>query len=188
MLQYDRVRETADAITEMSTRMVELLADIDKVLNLNSNLSIPWSNFVGKVVTADGTANTLTSTAHGWANGTPVRLAVSTGGALPTSLTANTTYFVVSTAANTFQLATAVGGAAIDFTGNGTGTITAYNWPDYVQLESNGNLNGRSYDAAQVSNAVGSLDWVRKLLTNQTMTGSQGDHRGNLNQLARAQG
>jgi hypothetical protein len=56
--------------------------------------------------------------------------------------------------------------------------------PAYINEEANGNLSGRMFSRQQVSNAIGSLDWVRKLLTNQAMTGSQGDHLGNLNQLA----
>lgn len=60
--------------------------------------------------------------------------------------------------------------------------------PAYITEEANGNLSGRTFSRQAVSNAIGSLDWVRKLLTNQSMTGSQGDHLGNLNQLARPLG
>jgi SAM-dependent MidA family methyltransferase len=56
--------------------------------------------------------------------------------------------------------------------------------PAYITEEANGNLSGRTFTRQEVANAIGSLDWVRKLLTNQTMTGSQGDHLGNLNKLA----
>lgn len=47
-----------------------------------------------------------------------------------------------------------------------------------------GNIQGRAFTRQDVSNAIGSLDWIRKLLANQVMTGSQGDHLGNLNKLA----
>lgn len=55
--------------------------------------------------------------------------------------------------------------------------------PAYINEEANGNLSGRLFSRQAVANAIGSFDWFRKLLTNQLMTGSQGDHLGNLNQL-----
>lgn len=60
--------------------------------------------------------------------------------------------------------------------------------PAYINEEANGNLQGKQFSRQEVSNAIGSLDWVRKLLTNQSMTGSQGDHLGNLNKLVRPLG
>lgn len=57
--------------------------------------------------------------------------------------------------------------------------------PAYIDEAANGNLSGRLFTRQQVSNAIGSLDWVRKLLTNQSMTNSQGNHVGNLTHLAR---
>lgn len=52
--------------------------------------------------------------------------------------------------------------------------------PAYIDEDASVNLSGYSFTRQEVSNAIGSLDWVRKLLTNQSMTGSQGDHLGNL--------
>ena len=66
----------------------------------------------------------ITWTAHGLANGSPINLI--TTGVLPTGLTAGTTYFVVSSAANTFSLALTVGGAAITTSGTQSGVHTAY--------------------------------------------------------------
>ena len=60
--------------------------------------------------------------------------------------------------------------------------------PAYINEQANGNLEGRYYTRQEVANAIGSLDWVRKLLGNQAMTGSQGDHLGNLNKLVRPLG
>lgn len=60
--------------------------------------------------------------------------------------------------------------------------------PAYITEQANGNLQGKTYARQDVSNAIGSLDWIRKLLTNQSMTGSQGDHLGNLNKLCRPLG
>lgn len=60
--------------------------------------------------------------------------------------------------------------------------------PAYITEDANGNLSGRQFSRAEVANAIGSLDWLRKLMTNQSMAGSQGDHLGNLNHLARPLG
>lgn len=74
-------------------------------------------------LTASG--STITSTAHGLVAGQPVRFS-NTGGALPTGLTAGTTYYVISTSltANTFQVSATPGGTAIATTGAGTGVHT----------------------------------------------------------------
>lgn len=65
----------------------------------------------------------VTRAAHGKANGTPV--AFTTTGALPTGITAGTVYYVVSAAADTFQVAATVGGAAINTSGSQSGVHSA---------------------------------------------------------------
>lgn len=65
--------------------------------------------------------------AHGLAAGTPVKF--TTTGALPTGLTASTTYYVVNPAANDFQVAATPGGAAINTTGTQNGVHTATTVP-----------------------------------------------------------
>lgn len=62
----------------------------------------------------------VTSTSHGLANGK--RVIFQTTGALPTGITANTVYFVVNAAANTFQISATSGGAAIATSGTQSGT------------------------------------------------------------------
>lgn len=61
----------------------------------------------------DLTANTIKQVAHGYANGDQV---VFLGGTPPGGLTEGTTYFVVSAATDTYQVAATAGGAAIDLT------------------------------------------------------------------------
>jgi hypothetical protein len=65
----------------------------------------------------------ITWNAHGLQNGQPV--VFTTTGALPTGLTAGTTYYVINAATNTFQVAATVGGAAINTSGVQSGTHTA---------------------------------------------------------------
>jgi hypothetical protein len=68
----------------------------------------------------------FTHTTHGLLNGSPVRLACTGGGSLSANFTAGTTYYAVSVATNTYQLAATVGGAAINAGGANTcGTTTA---------------------------------------------------------------
>lgn len=180
-LQQTRVIEVAAAIAQVSNELARVLARVNQVLEHNSDQAIDWSMPAPKTFTAATATDVLTATAHGMANGQKVRLS-NAGGALPAGLLAGTDYYVVNAAANTFQVSTGVGGAAATFTTDGTGTHTCQPVPNYMDLESNGNLKDKAYTPAAVSNAIGSLDQVRRLLTNQAAT--TGDHLGNLNQLA----
>lgn len=58
------------------------------------------------------------------ANGVAVTLSVSSGGALPTGLTAGTTYYIINATAYSCNLAATVGGTAINTSGYQAGTIT----------------------------------------------------------------
>lgn len=69
-------------------------------------------------------AETFTATTHGLSNGQNVQVRVSAGGSYPGGFAVDTEYYVVGAAANTFQLATTVGGSAIDITSVGTGAVT----------------------------------------------------------------
>lgn len=69
----------------------------------------------------------VTWNGHGLANGDVVTF--STTGTLPTGLSPDTPYYVVSASANTFSVAATPGGAAIDTTGAGSGTHTALGMP-----------------------------------------------------------
>lgn len=60
--------------------------------------------------------------------------------------------------------------------------------PAYITEDAKGNITGKQYSRQDVANAIGSINWIRSLLTNQSMAGSQGDHLGNLNKLARPLG
>ena len=77
-------------------------------------------------VTGTESTNVINATAHGLPNGTPVKFTALTGGA---GLTAGPSYYVVTTAADTFQLALTPGGTAINFTTNITAaSISAAVW------------------------------------------------------------
>lgn len=65
-------------------------------------------------------ADTFTAPGHGFVNGNRVRVF---GDNLPTGLTHGGSYYVISVSGDTFQLSATQGGAAINLTGAGSGTI-----------------------------------------------------------------
>jgi hypothetical protein len=83
------------------------------------------NNVVTNVVTFDNTTDKVAFTAHPFVVGDPVKFS---GGVMPTGLTAGVTYFVTAPTANDFKLATtlaaALAGTVINFTTDGSGTIT----------------------------------------------------------------
>lgn len=76
----------------------------------------------------------VTVTAHGLVDGQRVYF---TGGTAPTGLSLSTRYYVINATSSTFQLALTKGGAAINFTTDGTGTRTAFN-PNFTLGEGGG--------------------------------------------------
>lgn len=82
-----------------------------------------YGPLAGGTFTAADTGDLFTATSHGMANGTKVAFKTEPGGSLPTGITANTVYFVVSSTTNTFQVAATSGGTAIVLTANGQGVF-----------------------------------------------------------------
>jgi hypothetical protein len=76
------------------------------------------------VTISNASPGVVTWTANGLTNGDMIMF--TTTGALPTPLVAGRTYFVVSQATNTCQLAASPGGTAINTSSAGSGTHTAY--------------------------------------------------------------
>lgn len=103
--------------------------------NTSSGYIIPWANEVYDTSNIHGVSSTVTITiaspgvvtwtGHTFANGEPI--VFSTTGALPTGLTAGTTYWIINQAANTFQVSATPGGAAINTSGSQSGTHTGTN-------------------------------------------------------------
>jgi len=101
-------------------------------------ISTVWGNGTGagdKIHVRSATSSTVTITIaspgviswtnHRLTSGAPV--VFSTTGALPTGITAGTTYFVISSGltADAFQISTTVGGSAVNTSGSQSGTHTA---------------------------------------------------------------
>jgi len=107
------------------------------------------------VTISNGADATVTWPGHGFAAGTPVVL--STTGALPTGLTAGTTYYVVAPTTDAFSLAATPGGSAIATSSAGSGTHTAVAVPvgetDYIAgFAMLGTKTGGGSDASRLVN------------------------------------
>ena len=107
--------------------------------------------------TVDSSTNVVTSTAHGFANDSTVRF---TSNLAPGGLTAGSTYYVVSSTTNTFQLASSSGGSAIDITSTGSNVVfylIANGSKDYWDtIEDYNNNNGALSALATSPGSVGS--------------------------------
>jgi hypothetical protein len=83
-----------------------------------------WSTYAeSDAVTFQDTGDTVTLNSHGLQNGNIVSFTSITS---TTGITANTTYYVVNAAANTFQVASTSGGSALPLTTNGSGTMVRF--------------------------------------------------------------
>jgi len=74
----------------------------------------------GRAVTFTDAGDLVNLTAHGLSNGDEVAFSTIT---TTTGIVINTIYFVVNAAADTFQVASTLGGAALPLTTNGSGTV-----------------------------------------------------------------
>lgn len=71
----------------------------------------------------DVTNDTITSPAHGFVDNDIVRIFKHQGGTLPTGISEDTRYFVVSSATDTFKVSATQGGSAINITAVGSGFL-----------------------------------------------------------------
>lgn len=109
----------------------------------------------GTVTISNAEPGVVTWNGHGLPNGTPISF--STTGALPTGLTAGTTYYVVGSDTNTFSVAATPGGSAIATSSAGSGTHTAVAVPvgetDYIAAYAMyGTKTGGGSDASRLVN------------------------------------
>ena len=85
--------------------------------------------------TVDTSTDIITSASHGLSDGTIVHVASTA--TLPTGLSANTVYYVISSTSSTFKLSLTSGGSAIDISSTGSGTHSVYDEiqvPDFRSL------------------------------------------------------
>ncbi len=105
--------------------------------------SIAWLTNVTGITFSPSPTNNINWTSHGLAVGDPVQF-YCTGG-MPTGITAFTIYFVQSVvSASAFKIAATPGGAAISFTGSGSGTRYGYKNP-ITSYQASGALSGNPF-------------------------------------------
>lgn len=109
--------------TERSATTYETLFDqIVSLLTGTAAYAIRYGT--GTTCTGDAGTDTFTAVAHGLSNNTVVYF--TTTNTLPTGMSALTKYYIVNTAADTFQISTTLGGAAVDITSAGVGVHKVY--------------------------------------------------------------
>lgn len=92
-----------------------------------------WLATLSYTFTGANTGDLFTAPGHTLANGDRVILK---GSALPTGVSADTVYYVISMSGNTFQLSLTSGGAAIALTADGAGVV----WKLAPKTVSNGDI------------------------------------------------
>lgn len=83
--------------------------------------------------------NVITSTAHGYANGTPIRF--KTSGTMPIGISSSITYYVINAATDTFEISRTVGGPQVNIVTSGSGTHTFGRYYTLGEMVSDGGSN-----------------------------------------------
>jgi Baseplate J-like protein len=99
----------------------ELISEIDRVPGVDRVVSLLIGGGAGKAFTVAAATDKLTSTAHGFSNGDAVVLRAGLTPGFP--LVHGVVAYVRDVEANAFKLALTVGGAAINITSDGSGTV-----------------------------------------------------------------
>lgn len=99
-----------------------LLQDTNGLGFWNTAKSVSLTASTQITVTPAFGTGVFAATAHGLLNGQLVGL--NSSGTVPGNLNAAIKYFVTNAVADSFQLATSIGGLPVSFTDNGTGTVT----------------------------------------------------------------
>jgi surface protein len=157
---------------------------VTKAVTVNANTYIAMANTVGVTtgmiclgtglspgsysVTFDDATDTVGLTAHGLANGTKVAFNAITS---TTGIALNTVYYVVNTAANTFQVSATLGGAALPLTTNGTGSVRYTIYVSSVTANSSITITAKPYSTGATTATIRPVDIGPALLKNWTVVG-----------------
>lgn len=151
-----RVDQINSALSWINANLPGANVTVPVIIGGDFNLPPNYPRGTERSFTADSTTDALTSSAHGFSNGTAVALRNS-GGSAPGGLATGdalyaqaTVYYVRDATTNTFKLSAVPGGAAIDLTSNGTGShfVSATQWDlfqvSYVDLWQEGLRAGKA--------------------------------------------
>lgn len=131
-----------------------------------------WATYseVKTVTITNATPAVVSLTAHGYAIGQ--RLTFTTSGTLPTGLTANTTYFVsVVVNANSFQVATTLGGTSVATSSAGSGTHSVHTVDPVTGT--GGSISGLTFATSSSAPLIGNNSYTLAQ-TNATVVNGQG--------------
>jgi hypothetical protein len=117
------VLEFGEGYIRFHTQGSTLLAGTGAAFKSSATITSTISPTAATVTMTIAAPGVITWTGHTLTAGAPV--VFTTTGSLPTGITSGQTYYVVSPATNTFQIAATPGGTAITTTGTQTGTHTA---------------------------------------------------------------
>ncbi len=118
------------ALVELTNNVMRVWVDDALVTRTSVSTAVTngsFSQYSDTVTISNASPGVVTyAGADNWANNDPV--VFQTTGALPTGLTAGTTYYVknLNAGANTFEVSATAGGASINTSSAGSGTHTAY--------------------------------------------------------------
>jgi len=123
---------TAGQTVIVSTDTVDLAVarDIGEGRTVYAVASITEEPAVLTGFTATNTGDVIAKNAHGLANGTAIRFATLSGSC---GLDTTTTYFVVTSQTNDFQVSLTIGGTAVVITADATATLVASPGNMYIQ-------------------------------------------------------
>lgn len=113
-------------LTYLDNEDVDIKVSATSSMEPASGITIQLASYTGitksglETVTYTNATNTVNKVGHTLSDGDSIRL--STDGTLPTGLRDDLFYYVINSAADTFQLSLTSGGAAETFTDDGTGT------------------------------------------------------------------
>lgn len=151
-------------------RKMEFIASTKKIRLRRTITAI--ASTAAASVTADSSTDTITYNSHGLSNGDVVRF----GGTAPTGLNTSSWYYVVSAAANTFQVSLTRGGSAINFSDNGASvtvrkamTVTTATAHQYSAGNGAAVTNGDFVEITGTTNFNG-IAWVATVPSSTTMT------------------
>jgi hypothetical protein len=117
------VLEFGEGYIRFHTQGATLLAGTGASFKSSATVTSTISPAAATVTMTIASPTVITWTGHGLSAGSPVYF--TTTGTLPTGISSYTTYYVVSPAANTFQIAATPGGTPITTTGTQSGVQTA---------------------------------------------------------------
>ena len=128
--EQGKLYDSYDLLTEQGLTALEATLyrfPLSNSSDLNISSSDAYIDLSSAVTFTNGT-DLVNLTSHPLSNNDAVRF-TNSGGALPAEISTGTTYYVINANANDFQISTTVGGSAVDFTDDGTGTHTVVSWP-----------------------------------------------------------